>query len=416
MAIKISKPSSVGLCAKRLQRIDAVMQEQVDQGLLAGVSTLVARRGKVVQFKQYGMQDVEAELPMQADTIMRLYSMTKPIVCTAFMALYEQGKVDLFDPVSKFIPSFKNLKVLEKSEDGAERLVDLKRPMTIQHLLTHTSGLVYDFFEDNPVCQLYRDKKVCSELTVSPTEFIEKLSELPLGFQPGEQWYYSVSTDVLGYIVELISGQTLSKFLQTTIFTPLNMSDIAYCLPSEKLSRVASVYGSGNICDEDSRWSTLMEAWEQKKNVKLDLDSGLYPVDDPNFRWGGVGLSSTVEDYYRFTQMLLNGGELDGVRILSPKTVELMHLNHLPEKLSPIKLAGQAIPGYGFGLGSRVMIDVAASGVAGSIGEFGWGGAAKTYYWIDPKEELIGIFFTQSMANFSLIQRRFQALVYQAVI
>ena len=416
MAIKLSKPRSVGMCAARLERIDTVMQEQVDQGTLAGVSTLVARRGKVVHFKQFGMRDRETNLPMQADTIVRMYSMTKPIVCTAFMTLYEQGKVDLFDPVSKFIPAFKNLNVLESSDDGSERLVDLKRPMTIQHLLTHTSGLVYDFFEDSPVCQLYRDKKVCADLSVSAAEFVAKLSELPLAFQPGERWFYGVNTDVLGHVIEIISGQSLAEFLQTTILSPLSMHDTAYCQPADKLSRVAAIYGSGNICEEDVSWSDLVGAWEQHKNIRLDLDSGAHPVDDPSFQWGGLGLSSTMEDYYRFTQMLLNGGELGGQRVLSPKTVELMHLNHLPQKLLPMMLGGQPLSGYGFGLGSRVMLDVAASGVAGSVGEFGWGGAAKTYYWIDPKEELIGIFLTQSMGNFSLIQRTFQALVYQAMI
>ncbi|PIQ44193.1 MAG: serine hydrolase [Gammaproteobacteria bacterium CG11_big_fil_rev_8_21_14_0_20_46_22] len=416
MTIKIVSPESAGLCSSRLSRINNLMQEKVDQGEFSGISTLVARQGKVVHFEQFGYSDRESKAPMQDDTLFRIYSMTKPIVCAALMTLYEQGKFDLNEPVSKYIPAFARLKVLEKDAAGKEKLVDLAQPVTIWHLLTHTSGLVYDFYDDFPSCQMYREKQVSAKRAgVSLEQYIDRICEIPLAFQPGSRWFYSVSIDVVGRLVEIIANKSLPEYLSETIFKPLGMKDTGFYLPEEKHSRLATMYGRENLFAPHIGWSDLMSAWENKPLAHMDMTES-YPADDPVFCRGGSGLFSSAEDYFRFTQMLLNKGELDGVRILSPKVLELMHMNHLPKSLLPIAFSTFEIPGYGFGLGSRVLIDLAKSQLPGSIGEYGWAGAAKTYYWIDPKEELIGLFLTQSLCDYSMTVQTFQTLVYQALI
>ena len=416
MTIKLTDAKTVGMSASRLLRIKEVMRTKVEDDRYAGISTLVARRGKVVHFSQVGFQDKEANIPLRADTIFRLYSMTKPIICTAFMCLYEQGKVDLNEPVANYIPAFANLKVLQKNADGSENLVDLQQPVAIFHLLTHTAGLSYDFYDDYSISQSYREAQLHSQVKdVSLEDFINKLCQFPLAFQPGTQWHYSVSIDVLARLIEIIADKPLVQFLEETIFTPLGMLDMAFYQVEEKRSRMATIYGGIDLCAPGVDWQTILKTWASGVNKKLEVDK-TDPVDDPNFYRGGLGLSATAEDYFRFAQMLLNQGEFNGVHILSRKTIALMHMNHLDAKLVPIQLGDFKLMGYGFGLGSRVLVDVAASKLAGSIGEYGWAGAAKTYYWIDPKEELIGIFLTQSMCDFSMIQRTFQALTYQALI
>ncbi len=416
MPSKIVLPESAGMSSLRLQRINSVMQEQIEQGNFSGISTLVARRGKLVHFNQFGCRDREAGTPMQADTIFRLYSMTKPIICTALMILYEEGKFHLREPVSKFIPAFANLKVLEIDQNGNEHLVDLEQPVTIHHLLTHTSGLVYDFYEDNPVCQLYREQQIVAAVKdVSLEDFVDKLCQLPLGFQPGAQWYYSVSIDVIARLVEIIADKPLDTFLHERIFSPLGMNDIAFCLPEDKRHRLATMYGGVDLCAPDVTLSHWLDAWEKGINKRLDV-STTAPVDDTSFLRGGIGLNSTAEDYFHFAQMLLNKGQLDSTRILGPRTVDFMFINHLDLKLLPIGFPQYKLLGYGFGLGSRVLVDVAQSQSLSSAGEYGWSGAARTYYWIDPKEELIGLFMAQYIGNFSLITANFQTLVYQALL
>lgn len=416
MTIKIAEPKSVNLCATRLSRISDVMQEQVDLGAFSGITTLVARRSKIVHFEQFGNRDRENNLAMQPDTLFRMYSMSKPIICTALMTLYEQGKCDLKTPVANYIPAFGQLKVLEKDESGKEKLVDLKQPITIHHLLTHTSGLVYDFSEEYSVCDMYRENRLFANAhNTSLENLVDNLCKFPLAFQPGTQWYYSVSIDVIGRLIEIISGKTLSDFLRETIFEPLGMTDTGFYVPKEKQKRVAAMYGGVDLWGENVSWSTLMDVWERGVNEHLDV-SDTDPIDNPNFARGGSGLKSSAEDYFHFAQMLLNKGELNGHRILGPKTVDFMHLNHLDPSLLPIGFANFKLPGIGFGLGSRVVLNTAEDQLIGSNGAYGWAGAAKTYYWVDPKEEIIGLFLTQYMCNFSTIERAFQALVYQSII
>ena len=416
MSIELSSPESVGISSSRLSRITDVMRTKVQNDRYAGISTMVARRGKIVHFAQVGLRDKEANLPMQQDTIFHLYSMTKPIICTAFMCLYEQGKVDLKDPVANYIPAFAKLKVLQKNADGSEKLVDLEQPIAIFHLLTHTAGFSYDFYDQYPISALYRQAQLNSKTKdVSLEKFVAKLCQLPLAFQPGTQWYYSVSIDIIARLIEIIAEKPLEQFLRETIFAPLGMEAMSFYQAAEKRQRVAAIYGGIDICAPNVGWEQLLQTWESGSNKRLDVND-THPLDDPNFQRGGLGLSSTAEDYFRFAQMLLNKGEFNGRRILSAKTIELMHMNHLEKKLLPIGFEDFKLMGYGFGLGSRVLLDVAPTELAGSVGEYGWAGAAKTYYWIDPKEELIGIFMTQSMCDFSMIERTFQALVYQSLI
>lgn len=415
MTITLSSPESVNMCSTRLARIKETMESHVVNGDFSGISTLVARRGKVVHFEQVGFRDREAKLPMQEDTLFRMYSMTKPIVSTAFMMLYEQGKVDLRDPVSKFIPAFASLKVLEIEAKGKEHLVDLQQPVTIQHLLTHTSGLAYDFYQDSPVCQMYREARLGADKTTSLKDFVDKLCTFPLVFQPGTRWYYSISIDVIARLIEIIADMPLIEYLHDNFFQPLGMCDTNFALSEAKQQRLAAMYGGIDIFGSNVCFSDLLDVWQRGVNQRLDI-SETSPVNNSTYQRGGTGLFSTAENYYRFCQMLLNKGELDGVRILAPKTVDLMHMNHLNKNLLPIKPGDIPMPGYGFGLGSRVLLNVAESQLAGSEGEYGWAGAATTYYWVDPKEELIGIFLSQWMCNFSMIERKFQALVYQAVL
>lgn len=392
------------------------MQQKVANEHYAGLSTLVARKGQVVFAEQAGLRDVENNLPMDEDTIFRLYSMTKPIICTAFMTLYEQGKVDLLEPVANYIPAFSALKVLEKQSDGSEKLVDLQQPVLVHHLLTHTAGFSYDFYDSFSISAQYRQAGLNYKgAGVSLTEFIDKLCQIPLAFQPGGQFHYSVSIDVVARLIEIIAEQPLESFLQEVIFKPLGMNTMNFYLSDEQQKNLAAVYGNIDLCAENADWAKIMQAAEIDETRRIDVSSSA-PVDDPQFTRGGLGLNATIEDYYRFAQMLLNGGELNGHRILSPKTLQLMHMNHLKPELLPPRFEQIVLNGYGFGYGSRVMVDVAASELAGSVGEYGWAGAALTHYWIDPKEDLLAIFMTQYLGDFSFTVRQFQALVYQALI
>jgi CubicO group peptidase (beta-lactamase class C family) len=413
---KIMTPEEVGLSSKRLERIKPIMQAYVDQKVIAGLSTMVARKGKVVHYEQVGWMDIESKKPMSGDTIFRIYSMTKPIVCVALMTLYEQGGFHLFDPVSKFIPAFGELKVLVGDREGGTKEVDLVRPITIRDLLTHTSGLTYNFLEDSPVSELYSQASLMNDAESSLKELINELVRLPLAFQPGSRWHYSLSIDVIAHLIEIISDQSLNHFLREKIFSPLAMIDTDFYVPPEKRNRLASMYGLPDLAAPGMTLSKLMEAWMNGFNERLDV-SETYPATDPNgFARGGHGLFSTAWDYMRFAQMLLNQGELDGARILGRKTVDLMNMNHLPVDLLPCEMGGVPIMGYGFGLGSRVLMNVAESEMPGSVGEFGWAGAATTYYWVDTQEELIGLLMSQYMMGFEVPAKDFQVLTYQALV
>ncbi|MFN8491333.1 MAG: serine hydrolase domain-containing protein [Caldilineaceae bacterium] len=409
MSQALQAPETVGFSSERLARIKPSMQAYVDQRGYAGISTMVARRGQVVHFEQVGYQDRDERTPLTADSIYRIYSMTKPIICTALMTLHEEGRFQLIDPVAKFLPAFGKVRVL--TADGKEE--DVVRPMTIRDLFTHMAGLTYNFLEDSPVGKLYLESGMMSDSQKSLEALIGELARFPLAYQPGSRFHYSMSIDVLAHLSEVISGQPLQDFLQERLFGPLGMHDTGFSVPAEKQHRIATVYGHPDVATHS--FNQLIAAWQAGFNERIDVDS-TYPASGaPNFARGGHGLFSTAGDYMRFAQMLLNRGKLDGVRILSRKTTDLMHSNHVPTKLLPYQIGPLPSEGYGFGLGSRVLLNVAESAVPGSVGEFGWAGAANTYYWVDPQEEIIGVFMSQFMMSFEVPSKDFQVLVYQAL-
>ncbi len=400
-------PETIGLSAGRLGRIGVVMQRYVAEKKLAGIIATVARRGQTAYLAKFGMADVEAGAPIQYDTIFRIASMTKPLTSIAAMMLYEEGWFDLNTYVYEFIPAFKNLKVLVRQTASGYELAPLDRPITFRHLFTHTSGLSYAFAPDvDFIDRLYIEGGVSMFHLSAPgsratsRDLIDRLGMLPLAFQPGTQWRYSLSIDVLGYLVELISGKPLDAFLRERVFEPLGMVDTDFYVPAEKMARVASIYKTP------------------------EGGAGLARVDFPvrtersAFQSGGGGLFSTVGDYARFAQMLVNGGELAGARLLSPRTAALMEVNQAPVAAMPYEQAPGILKnsGYGYSLGTRVLTDVAASGRAGSVGEFGWDGAFATYVWIDRKEALYGLLMTQHQAWRFPVHDQFKALTYQALI
>ncbi len=393
------KPETAGFSTDRLHRINAHMQGYVDDNKLAGLITMVARGGKLVHRERYGMMDIEAGKSMRFDTIFRIYSMTKAITSVAVMMLYEEGRLHLNDQVSKFIPEFADIKVL--TDDGD---VELEREITIHDLLTHTAGFTYDFSDSSPVDAMYRESGIfgsIESIRVPLLELIQLLVKMPLVYQPGTEWRYSVATDVLGYLIELVSESSLDTFIDERIIKPLSMEDTGFCVPEAKLDRFAALYGPA-----ESGGVELLDAPATSPFLK-----------PPRGLSGGGGLVSTAADYMRFIQMLLNGGELEGIRLLGRKSVELMTTNHLPDNMIPIRVEPHTLNGCGFGLGFRVLVDVAQSGRLGTEGEFGWGGAASTSYFIDPKEDLIGLLLTQLMPSRHYpIRSEFKVLVYQALI
>ncbi|MFT6435075.1 MAG: CubicO group peptidase (beta-lactamase class C family) [Candidatus Azotimanducaceae bacterium] len=411
MINEIQSPESVGMSSQRLGRIDDAMQRYVDDGVVRGISTMVMRKGKVVHAGQFGHLDAEAGLNITPDTIFRIYSMTKPIVSTALMLLHEESAFQLEDPVAKYLPLFGATQVL--SPDGS--LVPQTRPMNIRDLMTHTSGLTYDFMEDTAVGQLYREARIMNDATRTLEQTIDALAEIPLASQPGSRWHYSVGIDVAARLIEVMSGQSLGAFLSERMFEPLGMTDTSFGVPHSEINRLSAMYGLPDLIGQDYTGTKLVEAALKGFNERIDVSS-TYPTDTPEvFARGGLGLFSTIGDYARFAQMLLNGGRLDGTRIVGRKTLELMHTNHLPSELLPYELLGQANDGFGFGLGSRVMTNVAESAGSGSVGEYGWAGAAKTYYWVDPAEDLVGLFMSQYMTGVAQPDRAMRSLTYQAI-
>ena len=400
--MNIVSPESVGFSSKRLSRVNRFMQSYIDKGKLASGLTMLARRDKVFHFQPYGVLDLESGVPVDRDTIFRFYSMTKPITSVAVMMLYEEGHFSLDDTVGKFIPELASMKVFDGMGETGMRFVEQERPITIRHLLTHTAGLSYGFHQDSPVETMYRAADVTNPDS-NLQEMAEKLGSLPLINQPGTKWRYSVATDVLGYFVQVVSGQPFDEFLRERILTPLGMPDTSFFAPEEKLHRVATVYTARN--------------------------GGIAPANDvlvgrftrPHTLFsGGGGLVSTASDYMRFCQMLLNGGVLGDARLLAPKTVEMMRSNHLTDDMRPFAV-GQSnasdTKGCGFGLGFRVVMDIAQHGIIGSNGIYSWGGAASTVFWIDPQEELIAILLTQFMPSlYYPLRREFQIATYQAMV
>lgn len=388
--LPVSTPEKEGMSSERLQRLHARFQEMVERGSRAGAVTLVMRNGRITDWHTYGYRDVAKKLPMEKDTLCRIWSMTKVITSVAAMMLVEEGKITLADPVSKFAPELKHMRVLTGGTADAPVLADAARPITVKHLLTHTSGLTYTWGND-PVPELYRRIKVFDAGSLK--EFIGKVAKLPLIAHPGEKYNYGINTDVLGYVVEVASGMPFDRFVQTRILTPLKMNDTHWTVPEEKLSRLAKTY---TVRDGKLTETTL-------EDVRTSA-----PVP-----YGGMGLYSTIGDYARFGQMLANGGQLDGVRLLSRKTVELMTGNHLSTLKVPSIDSNGA---YGFGLGGSVRLEVAKDGIPGSSGQFGWNGAASTYFRMDPKEKLVTLLFQQYMPFDQPSLDLFSTLVYQAIV
>jgi CubicO group peptidase (beta-lactamase class C family) len=411
MSSNVTAPEAVGMSDTRLARIAPVMESYVDERGVVGISTMVSRRGEVVHAAQFGFQDREAGVALAPDTIFRIYSMTKPIVSTALMLLHEEGRFQLEHPVAQYLPGFATTKVL--ADDAT--LVDPIRPMQIRDLLTHTSGLTYDFMADNQVAAMYREARIMNDATRSLEAVIDELAALPLAFHPGTRWHYSVGIDVAARLIEVLSGQSLGDFLRDRLFEPLGMTDTGFGVPDDRLGRVSAMYGLPDLVGENYSAIQLVEAALSGFNERIDV-SATYPTGTPDvFQRGGLGLFSTADDYMAFAQMLAAGGRVGSDRLIGRKTLELMHSNHVPAELLPYELLGMPVPGMGFGLGSRVMLDVAETAGPGSVGEYGWAGAAKTYFWIDPAEELVGLFMSQYMTGVLLPDRDFRSLVYQAI-
>ncbi len=391
-----ASPEAVGFSSDKLKEVKAAMQKLIDNNRIAGGVFVVARRGKVVQFEACGMMDIESGKPMKRDTIFRFYSMSKPITSVAAMILYEQGKIKLDDPVSKYIPQFKGLKVVADPDADEIEEVEAKREMTVRDLMRHTSGLTYGIFGDSAVDKLYRKSIQLGGNRTTLENMTKNLAEIPLLYQPGTKWHYSVSTDVLGRIVEIASSQTLDKFFAERIFEPLGMEDTAFFVPQEKMHRFATNYGP-------------------------KPEGGLRPIDKPEttrysrmpaFLSGGGGLVSTAGDYMRFCLMLLNKGQFGSRRLLKTETVEMMTKDQLPEQAFPIGTGDRA--GVGFGLGFSVRVE--KSGQSSSrIGEYGWGGMASTHFWISPNDEIAVVVLTQHIPFSNRAERALKPIIYEAI-
>ncbi len=398
-----ASPKSVGLSQERLDRITAVMQRHVDDGRLAGAVALVARNGKVAWLRSVGMQDRENNVEMNPGTIFRIASMSKPITSVAVMMLYEEGCFQLKDPVSKFIPEFRAPKVLAPGAEGSgPQLVPAKREITIRHLLTHTSGLTYHW--DSRVGARYAEAGITHGLIQDAdllADDMKKLAQVPLVHQPGEAYTYSLSTDVLGRVVEVASGMPFDEFLRRRIFEPLRMNDTCFRLPEGKVSRLAAVYAP----DPNGGIRRLPNGILGEGAMQISVT---YPCEGTHrYCSGGGGLCSTISDYARFCQMMLNGGELDGVRLLSPKTVELMTADHV----------GDLNRDTGFGLGFGVTRSLRESGELTSVGAYRWGGFWYTTFFIDPAEKMIGVCMAQvNPAGKATLNDQFEALAHQAIV
>ncbi|MBA3029255.1 MAG: beta-lactamase family protein [Desulfobacteraceae bacterium] len=401
------KPESVGMSSTQLTHIDSFLKPNyVDKQKIAGCLTLVARRGEIVHLSPLGLMDIGRNIPMREDTLFRIYSMSKPITSVALMTLYEKGLFQLSDPVHKFIPQWRNLRVFASGVHPNFITAPLKRPMTVRDLMTHQSGLTYGFMNRSNVDHAYRKLKIGERHSTTLKETVEQLAHVPLEFSPGDYWNYSISTDILGYLVEVMSGMPFDQYLKTRIFDPLKMTDTGFDVPAHQKERLAACYQRG---------------LDKKLHVQDDPENSPY-LKPAVFFSGGGGLVSTAHDYFKFCQMLLNGGELDGARILGRKTLQLMTLNHLPhgkdiKESSFGSFSEIPMEGSGFGLGFSVIQDQAKSQQIGDTGEFAWGGAASTIFWINPKEQLLVIFMTQLMPSATFDFRgQLKNIIYPAIM
>jgi CubicO group peptidase (beta-lactamase class C family) len=413
-----ASPESAGMSKPALDRLENhLKQRYVDAGRFPGTQLLVYRRGKIVHSTVQGFADVERKVPVKDDTIFRIYSMTKAITSVAFMMLVEEGRVALDEPVHKYIPEWKNLGVFQAGTYPAFLTRPPSRPMLIVDLLRHTSGLTYGFQQRSNVDAAYRETKIGEVIKAGTLQsMIEDLAKIPLEFSPGEAWNYSVATDVLGYLVGKISGMPFEQFLKERILGPLGMNDTDFFVPKEKAHRFAACYSA------DPQGGMTFHATERKGTLTLQDDPATSSfLSPPSLVSGGGGLCSTASDYLTFCRALLNGGELGGVRLLGPKTLKLMASNHLPggvdlPTMSRSLFSEASYNGIGFGLGFAVTMNPAQTLIAGSPGEFAWGGAATTSFFIDPAEELITIFMTQVLPSSAYpIRREIRTMVYAAI-
>ena len=405
--LTVNKPESVGFSSERLERLHALMQQVVDQKQIAGIVTILARHGKVVDYRTYGQRDMAAGAPMTKDVIFRDYSMTKPVTGVAMMILYEQGKWEPSDPISKYIPEFAHLKVYSGVDaDGKPILVDPVHAPTMRELMSHTAGFTYGFFGNTPVDKMYRDVQPLNSANLQ--EFIDKMAKLPLLYQPGKGWTYSMSMDIEGYIVEKLSGQSLPDFIRNNIFKPLGMKDAGFFVPQDKRSRFSAVYTTG-----PSGELQLVGAGPSGRSTDY--------ASQPTMPSGGGGMVSTAEDYYRFAQMMLNGGELDGKRILAPATVKLMTSNHVPAELLTGQFGiGQMVmrPGFGYGYNCAVVFDPPEANLPEGKGTFFWDGAAGTWFWNDPANDIVFVGMIQRMLGPASPNLEFEsrAVIYGALV
>jgi CubicO group peptidase (beta-lactamase class C family) len=393
-----TEPEKVGISSERLTRITEMNRSYVAAGKLAGTVTLVARDGKIVYFDAQGTTDISTGAPMRTDSLFRIYSMTKPITSVAALMLYEEGRFQLRDPISQYLPEFKEMQVMR-----ADGTLAPAGAITVQQLLTHTAGFSYGFSNTDPVDKLYRER----ELLAAPSldAFVERLAGIPLRYEPGTRWAYSVAVDVTGALIERLSGQRLDRFLHDRLFEPLGMRDTFFEVPADKLAR----FGVNHV-------------WDPTAGKLSVLPEQPYPrYQGTTFLSGGGGLVSTAEDYARFAEMLRAGGQLGDVRLLGPKTVQLMTMNHLPAVIADADGKRAEIEdedehrGAGFGLGVAVVEDVPASGESGSVGEFGWGGAAGTEFWVDPMEDLVVVGMIQLVQTPWPWRAELKSLTYQAL-
>ena len=396
--IDIVQPETVGFSTERLAKVTEFVEREIAEGNLVGTVTLVARHGQVVHFEAAGRNGLDDERPMETDALFRIFSMTKPITTVAAMMLYEEGAFHLGDPVAKYLPELANMQL---SIDG--KPVPPQSSMTIEQLMTHTAGLTNGWHIEHPVERAYRDAALHQSADLNA--FINKLATLPLRFEPGTRYHYSVATDVLGALIERLSGQTLEHFFQTRIFDPLEMHDTFFNVPDDKMPRMAG----GHL------WSAEQQAMEP-------MPAGLLPpLSGVTLFSGGGGLISTARDYWRFCEMLRRGGSLDGVRILGPKTVQAMTMARLAPEVRDNGAteypASHLYPGQSFGLGAGVITDPAQAGVVSSRGEYSWGGIANTKFWIDPEEDLVVVFMTQVLGTPHSDRHRFglKVATYQAL-
>ena len=405
MVTPVQKPESLGFSRERLEYITDWMQRYVDAGKLSGAQTVIARGGKIAYSKSVGLREIESKTPWSDDTMARFYSMTKPITSVALMMLYEKGLFHLDDPVEEFIPAFKDMQVLRPQARSIDDTEPAKNKITVHNLLTHMSGMTYGF-NLGVLGNQYEAMKMDFGPTRGPLEGeIEKLSTLPLLFEPGSRWNYGVSTDVVGRLVEVISGQDLKSYFHEHIFSPLGMVDTDFGVPEEKLSRFASAYGS-----------------DEKGGIKV-LDSAAnsaFRMENVVCYSGGGGLVSTAADYLKFAEMLRRRGAFEGGRILGPRTVDFMTSNHLDGDLAgygqPV-FSEVSFVGVGFGLGGWVMLEPSLSQMMGSPGDFGWGGMASTVFWVDPLEDMTVLFLTQFIpSSFYPLRKELRAVLYQALV